>query len=264
MINNKKHQFDFEEMQLSEYEEVEVNRISELHDIEFPLPTHKSILENGKYPYNTFATLMINSNYDSEQGKADKNYRNFLYENKMEDVMEFLKELELEGAKQVSRRTVERHIKTIIDLGFESIECRNTENGIVYMLKASTDDKYFIKIPYAQIRELLISTNKNMLKLFAFLKVMCTDKQGKIKDSFTTIDRKFLCEHIGLSSKSDTNVKKVGTMLVSLAKLGFIEIKKTGRNEIDEKGRKVYKTINSYRIRSFEEYKEITNRAKGY
>ena len=53
-------------------------------------------------------------------------------------------------------------------------------------------------------------------------------------------------------------------MLVSLAKLGFIEIKKTGRNEIDENGRKVYKTINSYRVRSFEEYKEITNKAKGY
>ena len=83
----------------------------------------------------------------------------------MEDVMEFLKELEVEGAKQVSRRTVERHIKTIIDLGFESIECRNTENGIVYMLKASTDDKYFIKIPYAQIRELLITHKYHTLEI---------------------------------------------------------------------------------------------------
>ena len=150
MKKNNEHQFifgnDFIKQEQKENEEVkfnkdEYNRTIELDEVEFPLPTHKSILENGKYPYNTFATLIVNSKYDSEQGKMDGNYRNFLYENKMEDVMEFLKELELEGAKQVSRRTVERHIKTIIDLGFESIECRNTENGIVYMLKASTDDK---------------------------------------------------------------------------------------------------------------------------
>lgn len=233
------------------------NRIVEKENVEFPLPTHKDVLENKKFPYNTFATLMVNSNYGGVNNYMEKgSFRNYLYDNKMEDVMEFLKQLEEDGAKVTNKRTVERHIKTMLDLGLDLIEVRNTENGIVYMLKSSIDNKYYVKMPYAQIRELLISTNKNMLKLFAFMKYMCNETE------FKTIERKFIAEHIGLCSKSVKNLDGISTMLTSLANLGFIEIKEVTKVESDPKGNKTVKTIKSYRLTTIEEYKEAKNRGK--
>ena len=52
-------------------------------------------------------------------------------------------------------------------------------------------------------------------------------------------------------------------MTTSLAKLGFIEIRQINKLELNEKGQRVFKTINSYRLRSLEEYNQITEIAKG-
>lgn len=233
------------------------DRSIEKENVEFPLPTHKSVLENKKFPYNTFATLMVNSNYGGLNNHIEKgNFKNYLYDNKMEEVMDFLKELESEGAKVTNKRTVERHIKTILDLGLDLIEVRNTENGIVYMLKSSIDNKYYVKIPYAQIRELLISTNKNMLKLFAFMKYMCNETD------FKTIERKFIAEHIGISSKSVKNLDGISVMLNSLANLGFIEIMENVKVESDANGNKKVKTVLSYRLCTLEEYKNAKGRGR--
>ena len=230
-------------------------RSKELENVEFPLPTHKKVLENKTFPYDTFSILMVNSNYGGINN-SNEEYRNYLYANKMEAVEDFLENLEMEGAKVPNMRTVERHIKTILEYDLGLIAVKNTDNGIVYMLKSNIENKYYVKVPYNQIRELLISTNKNMLKLFTFMKVMCDEKSHK------TMDRKFIAEHIGLSSKSDNNLKSVGTMLNSLANLGFIEIMEDTKIEMDNKGKKTVKTIHSYRICSYEEYKEAKNRGK--
>ncbi|MBQ8999803.1 MAG: hypothetical protein IJ086_14100 [Clostridium sp.] len=240
---------------LSKDDVKEVEEIKQTKDdILFPLPTHKNVLENKKIPYNLFATLMINSKFDKN---SKDEYRNYLYKNKMEDIMDFLNELEQrEGTKLTNKRTVERHIKTLLDCGIDLMKVSNTENGIVYHIKSSVEGKYYVKLPYKQIRELIVSTNKNMLKLFAFLKVMCNE------NDFTTIDRRFLCEHIGLSADSRNNMLAISTMTNSLAKLGFIEILQTTKIESDDKGKQTVKTINSYRVRTYEEYLDIDKNAK--
>ena len=227
-------------------------------NIEFPLPTHKEVLEDKKFPYNTFAALMVNSKFDSKANNFYKNYRNYLYTNRMGDVMEFLNKLEeAKGTKLTNKRTIERHIKTILDCGLDLMDIVNTPQGVAYKIKSSVDNKYYVKIPYTQIKELLVSTNKNMLKLFAFMKYMCNE------ETFKPITREFIAEHIGLSPNSRNNIQTISTMTTSLAKLGFIEIRQINKLELNKKGQRVFKTINSYRLRSLEEYNQITEIAKG-
>lgn len=238
----------YEETETVKVDKVESKKVP-LEEIPFPLSSHNEILQDKKFPYNTYATLVLNSKFNKD---AKENY---IYDNNIgSDVMTFLKELEKNGAKVVSKRTIEKHIKVMLDSNIPLIEVRNTPNGIAYVIKS---EKYYVKVPYAQVKELLVSTNKNMLKLFIFLKYMCNETE------FKTIDRKFIAEHIGLSGNSCDTLNTISTMTTSLAKLGFIEIKQTTRKEMDEKGNKIVKTINSYRIRTFEEYKEITDLAKG-
>ena len=134
----------------------------------------------------------------------------------------------------------------MLDNDIPLVEVSNTKNGIVYNIKSTVKDKYYVKIPYAQIKELLISTNKNM----------CNETE------YTKIDRYFLAEHIGLSSNSTRTLDTISTMTTSLANLGFIEIQQTIKKEIDDDNNIIVKTINEYRNCTFNEYKEAKNRRK--
>ena len=218
----------------------------------FPLNTHKSILQDKNYPYNTYANMVIVSNFNKYN---EGEYKNYIYADGVSDIMERFETINKSGKKLMSEKTLNRHIKAMEKHNIQLLKLSNTKNGIVYHLKSSENNRYYVEVPYKQIKELLDATNKNMLKLFTLLKYMCNE------NTFTTIDRKFLCENIGLSVDSDNNLKSIGTMTKALAKLGMIEINQHTKIEVNEDGTKYPKTINSYRIRTFEEYLDIDNKA---
>ena len=227
--------------------------------IEYPLPAHNKVLRDGKFKINTFTSIMTDSNKNIE-GIDNMGFTNYLYENKLDKVIAHINELEVEaGKKPTSKRTINNHIKSIIGTGYGLIELQNTPNGLVYKLKAEIDGGYYVKIPYCQIRDLLVCANKNMLRLYIFLKdYLKNAKQGE----FTTIDRSFIARSIGLSGNAG-RLAVISTMVNGLARLGYIEIKKVNESYVDKDGNKAYRTINSYRIRTLEEWEAIKKQAGG-
>lgn len=221
-----------------------------------PLPAHNDILSDKKFKYNTFASMMACSNKNIGDVEVME-FTNYLYDNKIGDVLDFIYDT---TGKRISERTFNSHMKNIIDSGYDLVDLQNTPNGLVYKLKAEYDGGYFVTIPFIQLKELLLSTNKNALKIYVFLKDYL---KGKKQGEFTPIDRAFIARSIGLSDKADKNVKAIGTIVKSLAKLGFIEIKETVKKEVSKQdpSKKQVKTIYAYRICTLDEYLAKDSRA---
>ena len=219
-------------------------------DICFMLTSHNDVIQDKTFPYNTYAMLTINSNFN--KNNKDE-YKNFLYkDNIKKDIGDFLEEAknDFPDGKIPAMKTVEKHIKTILSCDLPLVKIENSPNGVVYKLKADVDGKYYVRIPYVQVRELIVSTNKNMLKLFVILTYMCDT------ENYKKLDRKFLARQLGLSDNSDKTLKGIGTMTDSLMKLGFIDIQEEVKTEYDKETNKMkVKTINAYRICTLEEYK---------
>lgn len=226
-------------------------------DICFMLTSHNDVIQDKTFPYNTYAMLTINSNFN--KNNKDE-YKNFLYkDNIKKDIGDFLEEAKKDfpDGKIPAMKTVEKHIKTLLACDLPLIKIENTPNGVAYKLKADIDGKYYVRIPYIQVRELTVSTNKNMLKLFVILTYMCDT------ETHTKIDRKFLARQLGLSDNSTRGLDVISTMTTTLANLGFIEIKVETKTEYDKDLQKiVVKTINSYRLTTLDEYKEAKKRGK--
>ena len=220
-------------------------------DVCFMLTSHNDVIQDKTFPYNTYAMLTINSNFN--KNNRDE-YKNFLYkDNIKKDIGDFLEEAknDFPDGKIPSMKTVERHIKTLLACDLPLIKIENTPNGVAYKIKADIDGKYYVRIPYIQVRELLVSANKNILKLFVILTYMCDT------ESYTKIDRKFLARQLGISDGSTKMLDMISTMTNSLRKLGFIDIIQEIKTEYDDETKKIKtKTINAYRLKTLDEYKE--------
>lgn len=212
--------------------------------IQLPLPSHKDVISNKYYPYNEVATMILNSKYNRYDEVS-----NYVYDYKLKEIIEEQQRLKNEGlyaGKIYSIRTLRESVKKIERLGFNHIEVVNTSIwGIAYKINPMANGGCYITIPHIMLKELLTSTNSNMLKLYIFLKSMLHNRKG-----FRQMDRKFICRKIGLSDKSSNNIDLVGNMLRSLANLGFIKI-----NVDYVKDEKTTKTVYSYQLTTLEEYK---------
>ena len=229
----------------------ELDKQQNKDDVCFMLTSHNDVIQDKTFPYNTYAMLTINSNFN--KNNRDE-YKNFLYkDNIKKDIGDFLEEAKKDfpDGKIPSMKTVERHIKTLLACDLPLIKIENTPNGVAYKIKADIDGKYYVRIPYIQVRELLVSANKNILKLFVILTYMCDT------ESYTKIDRKFLARQLGISDGSTKMLDMISTMTNSLRKLGFIDIIQEIKTEYDDETKKIKtKTINAYRLKTLDEYKE--------
>ena len=225
-------------------------------DVCFMLPSHNEIIQDKSFPYNTYAMLTINSNFN--KNNKDE-YKNYIYKSTVKkDISDFLEEAKKDfpDGKIPAIRTVEKHIRTILACDIPLVKIENSPNGVVYKLKSSVDGKYYVRIPYVQVRELVVSTNKNMLKLFVILTYMCNT------ETHIPLDRKFLARQMGLSDNSHRGLDVISTLTTTLANLGFIEIKEETNPFKNEQGEVIYKTTNSYRLTTLDEYKEAKKRGK--
>ena len=221
-----------------------------------PLPAHNDILRDKKFKYNTFALLMAGSKKNIGDVEVME-FTNYIYDNETKDLLDFVYET---TGKSMSERTLNSHRKNIIDSGYDLVGLQNTPNGLAYLLRAEYEGGYFVTIPFIQLKELLLYTNKNALKIYVFLKdYLKNAKQGE----FTPIDRRFIARSVGLSNKSVKNLDAISVILKGLAKSGFIEIKETVKKEVSKQdsSKTQVKTIYAYRVCTLEEYLEKDSKA---
>ena len=236
-----------------ETETVETEEIEEKADTidyDMILCSHQELIKGttGKQ-YNSYSYGVNMGRVDNERVNGEMN--KFLY---AEDIEERRQELLNQGLKVPSKRVLENDFKFLSKLGYVDI-INTRENGICYILKQSVDQKYFTSIPLFKWKELVISTNRNMLKLFTIISIKCNCYE------FTQITHEYLCIAMDIEP-TDGNQKYIGTMVNSLRKLGMIKINQKMDVWYDEeKGKKLVTKHNYYRLTTKEEY-DLNNRIK--
>lgn len=225
--------------------------------------THKDVMAMyDEASYRVYATLKASSNFEGTTIAEWNNYvRKRGAKQVILDLMNGAKE-EFNG-KVPAARTVERQITKLINNGIPLVKVENHNGRVYYKLLNCIDGKYYVKIPYEKVRELVVSTSNNALKICAVMTYLCDEKTSKMEKVYKngkvyfTISRECVAEAIGLSSKSNRGLDDIGITLTSLCNLGFLERFK--ETQISKDGN-TYKTIHSYRITTLAEYKEAKNR----
>ena len=213
--------------------------------------THPDVIKNiDGSTYSTYAGLKAISHFE---GTTIEEYNNYIQKRGAQKVLlDFMEEASKEfDGKIPAPSTVKKHIKKLIDNKIPLVKVENYEGKVYYKLLNSIDNKWYVRIPYEKVRELVISTNSNMMKLYA---IMC---YATNENEYQPIARSWLAEKMGLSIKSTRGLDEIGVMLTSLCNLGFLECLETV--ETSNNGN-TYKTIHSYRITTLDEYKQAKKR----
>ena len=231
--------------------EVDTNSNRKEHDV--IVVTHPDVIKNiDGSTYSTYAGLKAISHFE---GTTIEEWNNYIQKRGAQKaLLDFMEEASKEfDGKVPAPSTVKKHIKKLIDNKIPLIKVENYEGKVYYKLLNSIDNKWYVRIPYDKVRELVISTNSNMMKLYA---IMC---YATNETEYKPITRSWLAEKMGLSTISDNNLKTIGTMLTSLCNLGFLECLE--EVSISPDGNE-YKTIHKYRITTLNEYREAKRRGK--
>ena len=231
----------------------EVDTNSNRKEFDVVVVTHPDVIKNiDGSTYSTYAGLKAISHFE---GLTLEEYNNYIQKRGAQKVLlDFMEEASKEfDGKVPAPSTVKKHIKKLIDNKIPLVKVENYNGKVYYKLLNSIDNKWYVRIPYEKVRELVISTNSNMMKLYA---IMC---YATNETEYKPITRSWLAEKMGLSTISDNNLKTIGIMLTSLCNLGFLECLE--EVSISPDGNE-YKTIHKYRITTLNEYREAKRRGK--
>lgn len=231
----------------------EIDKTSNRKEYDVIVVTHPDVIKNiDGSTYASYAGLKAISNFD---GVTLEEYNNYIQKRGAQKVLlDFMEEASKEfDGKVPAPSTVKKHIKKLIDNKIPLIKVENYNGKVYYKLLNSIDNKWYVRIPYEKVRELVISTNNNMMKLYA---IMC---YATNETEYKPITRSWLAEKMGLSTISENNLTSIGIMLTSLCNLGFLECLE--EVSISPDGNE-YKTIHKYRITTLNEYREAKRRGK--
>lgn len=235
----------------------EVDTNSNRKEFDVLVVTHPDVIKNiDGSTYSTYAGLKAISHFE---GLTLEEYNNYIQKRGAQKVLlDFMEEASKEfDGKVPSPSTVKKHIKKLIDNKIPLIKVENHNGKVYYKLlncvknKNTGNPNYFVTIPYEKVRELVISTNSNMMKLYS---IMC---YATNETEYKPITRSWLAEKMGLSTISENNLTSIGIMLTSLCNLGFLE--RLEETQISNNGN-TYKTVYSYRITTLDEYRQAKKR----
>ena len=231
--------------------EVDIN--SNRREFDVLVVTHPDVIKNiDGSTYSTYAGLKAISHFE---GLTLEEYNNYIQKRGAQKVLlDFMEEASKEfDGKIPASRTVKRHVEKLINNNIPLIKVENYNNKVYYKLLNCIDGKYYVRIPYEKVRELVVSCTPNMMKLYA---VMC---YATNETEYKPITRSWLTDKIGLSIKSNRGLDEIGTLLTSLCNLGFLDC--IEEVSISPDGNE-YKTIHKYRITTLDEYREAKRRGK--
>ena len=219
--------------------------------------THPDIFKtHGNEEFATYGRMQMVSHFD---GTTQQDWNNYIAKrgyvksiiNLMEDIQKDYPNEEI-----LADRTIKSHTRKLKNSDKPMIKPGEKNGKSYYKLLNSIDGKYYIRIPYQQMRELVIVTNGSMLRLYA---LVCSilRAEGCGYDKYYPITRSYLAECLGYSTNTDDAAKAIGTMLTALCKLGHLERIET--TEIDKENN-TYKSKYSYRRTTLEEWQEANKR----
>lgn len=232
-------------------------------ELDVYMVTHKDVM--NMYDEASYKTYVSSKAISHFEGTTIEEWNNYIRKRGAKrailDFMESAKE-EFNG-KISAPRTIERHISKLINNDIPLVKVENHNGKVYYKLLNCIDGKYYVRIPYEKVRELVVSTSSNALKICAVMTYLCDEKTSKMEKVYKngkvyfTISRKCVAEAIGLSSNSGKGLGDIGMTLTSLCNLGFLECLETVETSKDGN---TYKTIHSYRITTIEEYRQAKKR----
>lgn len=214
------------------------------------LLTHPNIMQSTTgYEIKTVARVTTIANFNRKKGGDMECYA---YK---KDVLQQLKELREQGVKVPTDKTFNRHMKALSKIMLDDktpyITIEDTPNGVVYKIKQSYDGKWFTTIPVEQMKDLLISTNHNVIKLYLIFKYTCDENNWK------RVDRGYLCRQFGIEG-NEKNKDYITSIVNALARLGYIKRKYEWVS--DTKHSNGYKAC-YYQLTTMHEWKEIKKNA---
>ena len=235
----------------------EVDTNSNRKEFDIIVVTHPDVIEaHGNEEFDTCGALKCISHFE---GTTIEEWNNYILkrgcQNAVLDFMEQAKK-DFPNGKVPAKKTIQRHIKKLVESDVPLMKVEKYNGKVYYKLLNSIDGKYYIRVPYAQMRELVIVTNGHMLRLYA---LVCSilRAEGCGYNKYHPITRKYLAECLGYSTNSERCLAEIGTMLTALCNLGHLERIET--TEIDKENN-TYKTKYSYRRTTLEEWQEAKNR----
>lgn len=235
--------------------EVDTNSNRKEHDV--IVVTHPDVIKaNGNEEFASYGRMQMVSHFD---GTTQQDWNNYIakrgYAKSIINLMEDIQK-DYPNEKILADRTIKSHTKKLINSDKPMVKSEKYNGKSYYKLLNSIDGKYFVRIPYQQMRELVIVTNGSMLRLYA---LVCSilKAEGCGYDKYHPITRKYLAECLGYSTNSNRCLDEIGTMLTALCNLGHLERLET--TEIDKENN-TYKTKYSYRRTTLREWQEAKKR----
>ena len=235
----------------------EVDTNSNRKEFDVLVVTHPDVIKaHGNEEFATYGRAKCISNFE---GTTIEEWNNYILkrgcQNAILDFMEQAKK-DFPNGKVPAKKTIQRHIKKLVESDVPLMKVEKYNGKVYYKLLNCVEGHYYIRVPYAQMRELVIVTNGDMLRLYA---LVCSILQAKKcgYDKYHPITRKYLAECLGYNANSEVMLSAIGTMLTALCKLGHLERLET--TEISKDGN-TYKTIHSYRRTTLAEWQEANKR----
>ena len=239
--------------------EVDTNSNSKGFDV--VVVTHPDVIKaNGNKEFATYGAAKCISHFE---GTTIEEWNNYILKRGCKkaiiDFMEDSKKSFPDG-KVSNEKRIQRDFKKLIESDVPVVRVEEFNGKKYYKLlncvMVNSKPNYFIRVPLQQMRELVVISNGNMLRLYA---LVCSILQAKGcgYDKYHPITRKYLAECLGYSTNTDDSAKTIGTMLTALCKLGHLERIET--TEIDKENN-TYKSKYSYRRTTLAEWQEANKR----
>ena len=223
--------------------------------------THPDVIKaNGNKEYATYGAAKCISHFEGTTIEEWNNY--ILKRGCKKAIIDFLEDSKksFPDGKVSNEKRIQRDFKKLIESDVPVVRVEEFNGKKYYKLlncvMVNSKPNYFVRIPLQQMRELVVISNGNMLRLYA---LVCSILQAKKcgYDKYHPITRKYLAKCLGYSTNTDDAAKTIGTMLTALCKLGHLERLET--TEIDKENN-TYKSKYSYRRTTLEEWQEAKNR----
>ena len=223
--------------------------------------THPDVIKaNGNKEFATYGAAKCISHFEGTTIEEWNNY--ILKRGCKKAIIDFLEDSKksFPDGKVSNEKRIQRDFKKLIESDVPVVRVEEFNGKKYYKLlncvMVDSKPNYFIRVPLQQMRELVVISNGNMLRLYALVcSILKAKKCGY--DEYHPITRKYLAECLGYSTNSNRCLDEIGTMLTALCKLGHLERLET--TEISKDGN-TYKTIHSYRRTTLEEWQEANKR----
>lgn len=193
-------------------------------DFELPVPTYDM---SKKIDFRVIIALLLRSNANTKTD--DYRYIPFSRINKKAICEEC----------NICMRTLKSKLKYLEEKRI--LTTKNTNRGLIYKINYSLDGKYYVTIPHKILRKLLLSKNKDIIKVYILLKVQCD-----ILNNTKPMSNAYLCSLLGYSVKNNRNIDNMGKWTNTLEELGLIDKNKYRIYHENENGKRVILKTDTY------------------